>query len=121
MGMGWCRADTDPKKTYDLLTQYFEKGTATSNYELLRELVNIRRGSFDKMASFQERINYLRQRLENSPMKQGKEAYLWCALQAIEKEYTDLYNRAVVKMQAGTLEWGDLIAEFRQLAVTEAS
>ncbi len=121
MGMGWCRADTDPKKTYDLLTQYFEKGSATSNYEMLRELVNIRRESFDRMDSFQERINYLRQRLENTPLKLTKEAYLWCALQAVEKEYTDLYNRAAVKMQAGTLDWGDLMAEFRQLAVTEAS
>ena len=120
-GMGWDSTARDPKSTFDLLTQYFEKGSASSNYDLLRELVNITRGSFDRMESFQERINYLRQRLESSPLKQQKDAYLWCALKAVEKDYTDLYNRSVVKMQAGTLEWGDLMAEFRQLAVTEAS
>jgi len=120
-GMGWDSTNKDPKITFDLLSQYFEKGSATADYDMLRELVNIRRASFDKMEMFQLRINYLRQRLATSPLKQQEEAYLWCALQGIEKEYTDLYNRSVVKMQAGTLTWGDLMAEFRQLAVTEAS
>ncbi|KAK4235132.1 hypothetical protein C8A03DRAFT_18075, partial [Achaetomium macrosporum] len=52
-GMGWRSEDINPKKTYDFIVQYFERGTATSLYDMMRELVTIRREAFDKMESFQ--------------------------------------------------------------------
>ncbi len=34
-GMGWSAEDMDPKKTFDKITQYFEKGSADSNVKLI--------------------------------------------------------------------------------------
>jgi len=118
-GMGWKDAESDPKKTFDYLTQYFERGSPRSNYEMLREFVTIRREAFDKCESFQRRMNYLRQRLDTTTFKQSDQSYTWFALQGIAKEYPDLYNRSVVKIQDGNLTWSDLMVELRQLALDE--
>lgn len=88
---------------------------------MLREFITIRREAFDKVESFQQRMNYLRQRLTTSPFKQSDEVYTWFALQGIAKEYPDLYNRSIVKIQDNKLTWNDLMVELRQLAVSEAA
>ena len=59
-GLGWNVEDMDPKKTWDRLAQYFEKGSATSNFDMFNELTTIRCDSFDKVEAYQQRLNYLR-------------------------------------------------------------
>lgn len=120
-GMGWNSDDMDPKKTFDKLVQYFEKGGADTDVKLLHEFTTIRREKFDRMEAYQLRVNYLRDRLERTDFKMNEKAYTWLALRGIMKEYTDLYNRSVTNIQNDTLSWGDLMAEFQQLAVTEAA
>jgi hypothetical protein len=93
----------------------------TSNYDMLKEFVNIRRESFDRLDTYQQRVNYLRQRLDKTPFKMEERAYVWLALQGIAKEYPDLYNRSLTNIQADRLTWSDLMAELQQLSVTEAA
>ena len=102
-GLGWNVEDMDPKKTWDKLAQYFEKGSATSNFDMFNELTTIRCDSFDKVEAYQQRLNYLRQRLAGTPFKQTNEVYTWCALQGIAKEYPELYSRSLTNIQNNKL------------------
>ena len=120
-GMGWSAEDMDPKKTFDKITQYFEKGSADSNVKLIQEFTSIRRSSFDRIDAFQLRINYLRERVDKTDFKMNDKAYTWLALKGVATEYPDLYNRSVTNIQAGNLDWGGLMAELQQLAVTETT
>jgi hypothetical protein len=119
-GMGWNPEESNPRKTFEMVTQYFEKGSVDGNFKMLHEFVNIRRATFDKMETFQMRVNYLRNRLNNTTtFKMHDEAYLWMVLKGLAAEYPDLYNRSVTNLQNNNLSWGDLMAELQQLAVTE--
>ncbi|KAK4096005.1 hypothetical protein N658DRAFT_502080 [Parathielavia hyrcaniae] len=120
-GMGWRSSANNPKDTFDKLSQYFEKGASDNLANLLIELANIRRSSFDKMESFTLRLNYLRERLESTEFQQRNTAYVWLALKGIQREYSDLYNRMVAGMDAGTVTWESLMAELRQIAVAETT
>lgn len=116
-GLGWNVEDMGPKKTWDKLAQYYEKGSATSNFDMFNELTTIRRGSFDKVEAYQQRLNYLCQRLAGTQLKQTEEVYTWCALQGIAKEYPELHSRCLTNIQNNKLTWAHLMAEFQQLAV----
>ncbi|KAK3902929.1 hypothetical protein C8A05DRAFT_15089, partial [Staphylotrichum tortipilum] len=120
-GMGWDSEVTDPKKTFDKITQYFEKGSADSNVKMMQELAAIRRGNFDKMDSFQLRVNYLRERINKSEFKMEEKAYTWLALKGIMTEYPQLYSRMVTNIQNDNLSWGDLMAKLQELAVVESA
>ena len=59
--------------------------------------------------------------MDKTDFKMNDKAYTWLALRGIATEYPDLYNCSVTNIQAGNLDWGDLMAELQQLAVTEAT
>ena len=118
-GMGWKARDVDPKRTYDFVTRFFEKGAMDANVLMAQELANIHRSSFDKMEAFQSRVNYLRDRLNATRFKMHDEAFMWFVLKGIVKEYPDMYNRMSLSLHNDTLTWDDLMAELQQLAVTE--
>jgi translation initiation factor RLI1 len=65
-GQGWNVVDQNPKSTYDHLAQHFDKLTAKATYNLAAEMFPIRRENYDKFATFQNRLNYLYQRLGES-------------------------------------------------------
>lgn len=44
---------------------------------MMRELATINRASFAKMENFQLRVNFLRERLNNSDFQVKDKAYLW--------------------------------------------
>lgn len=120
-GMGWNSTDLDPKKTFDKLTQYFERGSVDGNATLNQELATIRRDKFASMEAFQARINYLKNRLqaEGSAFRMPDEGYIWMTLKGIAYEYPDLYNRCTIAMQNKTLTWSTLMEELQCIAVTE--
>jgi hypothetical protein len=118
-GMGWDSTANNPYDTFKKLAQYFEKGAADTHVKLLQEFAAIRRSSYDKMAAFQLRINFLRERLNSTEFRMTDKAYLWLVIKGIEEEYPDLYGRMVSGLDAGTVSWNSLMAELQQLAVTE--
>jgi hypothetical protein len=120
-GMGWDAQAMDPRETYLKLVQYFEKGSADSEVKMLQEFASIRRESFDKMENFQMRVNFLKERLDKSVFKMEEPAYTWLAMKGIMTAYPDLYSRCVTNIQTGIIDWGDLMAELQELAVTEAA
>jgi len=99
-GMGWNSTDLDLKKTFDKLTQYFERGSVDGNATLNQELATIRRDKFASMEAFQARINYLKNRLqaEGSAFRMPDKGYIWMTLKGIAYEYPDLYNRCSIAM-----------------------
>ena len=118
-GMGWNPREGDPKKTYDMVAKYFEQSSSDSNVKMAQELANIRRSKFGKMEAFQVRVNYLRDRLNDTAFKMSDDAYIWFCLKGIEKEYSSLYDRMVNSMESGNLTWGDLMIELQCLAVSK--
>ena len=120
MAMGWSATERDPKKTFDKIAQYFENGSADSDARRLQELYALRRERFDSMEEFMTRLGYLRDRLGRTEFKLADDgAYTWLAVKAVQKEYPDLYNRSVVKLQANNLTWSDFLAELWELNVEE--
>ncbi|KAK4119442.1 hypothetical protein N657DRAFT_684396 [Parathielavia appendiculata] len=121
IGMGWDADANDPKDTFLELTQYFQKGAADTNYNMMKEFMNIRRSSYDKMESFTHRLNHLRGRINVTEFKLDEKAYCWMAIKGFQQEYPDLYNRMVSGIESKTIAWSDIIAKLQQLAVSEAA
>ena len=119
-GLGWKSQDKDPKKTFDFVVQYFERGSVDSFVNLNRELITINPEKFDSLVSFQTRVNFLKERLQASEFKMDDKAYTWVVMKAIAPHYPDLYARCLARMQADALSWTDLMAELQALAVSQA-
>lgn len=118
MGMGWSATERDPKKTFDMITRYFEG--ADGDARLSQELHALRRERFDSMDDFIIRLGYLRRRVERTRFKMADDwAYTWLAVKAVEKEYPDLYNRSAVQLQRNNLTWKDFRAELWKLHFEE--
>lgn len=117
-GLGWSAKDTDPKKTFDFVIQYFKKGAMNTFFKLHQELAKTHCKDFDSLASFQTRISYLRERLEATDFKIGDRVYIWLALNGIASEYTDIHARCVARID--TMTWADLMAELQAQAVSES-
>lgn len=65
--MGWDITEQNPKSTLDKLTQYFDdEDSHEANYSLCRELFTIKRENYNKFSAFQHRLNYFRQRLDQT-------------------------------------------------------
>ena len=120
-GFGWDPTAMNPKDTFEKLCQYCEKGATDSSVKILQEFATIRAAKFDKMSSFQVRINYLRQQIDTTVFKMCDDAYLWLAIKGIQFEYPDLYNRSVTTITNKTLTWASVMAELQQLAVSQNS
>ncbi|KAL2192535.1 hypothetical protein P885DRAFT_27796 [Corynascus similis CBS 632.67] len=122
-GLGWDAFDIDPKKTFDKLTQYFEDDTLNSQSKMMREFSNIRRDMFASMDAFQERINYLKNRLQanGSLFKLPDEAYILLTLDGIAHEYPDLHHRCIISLENKTLTWSILMRELQRIATSESA
>jgi hypothetical protein len=119
-GMGWDGSDSDPKKTYDKLCQYFQNTVSDGPYDDLQEYVAIRCGKFDKMDSYQARLNYLRQQIDAcKDITLTDTGHLWMAVRGIEQEYPELYHRMAAGIENKTLTWADLMTEFQRMAVKQ--
>ncbi|EAQ84778.1 hypothetical protein CHGG_08792 [Chaetomium globosum CBS 148.51] len=120
-GQGWKVTDQDPKSTFDHLTQHFDKYTHKATYDIAREFFNIRRGDYDKFTTFQIRLNYLYQRINETDYKMQESAATLNAIQAISDAYPDLYTRSMTNLRNNKLSWADLMLEFNELASQEAT
>ncbi|KAJ4286013.1 hypothetical protein N0V88_008166 [Collariella sp. IMI 366227] len=117
--MGWDGTVNNPKATFTLLSNYFEKGSADSNVMMLQEFATIRRKNFGKLETFQSRVNFLRTRLNATTFKMSDDAFIWMTLKGIAKEYSTLYERLVILTETGALTWGDLMMELQRISVDE--
>ncbi len=118
--LGWNADDNDPKKTFDLITQYFESGSIDGNFRLHQELATIRREKFDSVEAYTAHVGYLRDRIDKTDFKLTDNGYIWSLVKGIQKEYPDLYNRSVVALQSKTITWKSIMAELYQLSVEES-
>ncbi|KAK4243606.1 hypothetical protein C7999DRAFT_36047 [Corynascus novoguineensis] len=114
-------SDLNPKSTFDKLTQYFEEDTLDSQGSMMHELATIRRATFASMDAFQERVSYLRDRLqpEGTPFRLPDEGYMLMTLRGISHEYPDLHHRCMASLENKTLTWTALMREFQRIATTE--
>ncbi|KAH6650571.1 hypothetical protein F5144DRAFT_51299 [Chaetomium tenue] len=116
-GMGWDITERNPKSTLDKLAQYFNKDTHEANFLLCREMFTIKREDYDKFSTFQHRLNYLRQRLDQTKSwKMTENAATIRALEAIATAHPDVYNRFIAKAHNNELSWAALMVEFRAIS-----
>lgn len=108
---GWSAKDLNPKKTFDLLVQYFERDALETALGLHHELITARCQAFDCLETFQARIIYLKDRLETTDFRMNEKAYTWLALKGIAHKYPRVYERCLPRIE--TLTWAGLMAEFR--------
>ncbi len=106
---GWSAKDTDPKKTFNLVIRYFERGALETSFDMHHELVTARCEAFDSLASFLTRITYLKERLEDTDFRMNEKTYTCLALKGIASKYPDICTRWVPHMEAVT--WGELMGE----------
>ncbi|KAJ4286891.1 hypothetical protein N0V88_007835 [Collariella sp. IMI 366227] len=88
--MRWDGTLNNPKPTFTLLSNYFEKVPADSNVMMLQEFATIRHKNFCKLETFQSRLNFLRTRLNPTTFKMSDDAFIWMTLKGIAKEYLTL-------------------------------
>ena len=118
--MGWNAEENNPKKTFDLIRQFFESGSVDGDFRLHQELATIRREKFDSVEAYTAHVGYLRDRIDNTHFKLTEFGYIWSLVKGIQKEYPDLYNRSAINLQNKTITWKGVMAELYQLGVEES-
>ncbi|KAK1771454.1 hypothetical protein QBC33DRAFT_154695 [Phialemonium atrogriseum] len=103
---GWDATDAkmDPKKLYDLVHRAIPRVSEGAAGQLMKQLCEIKRVNFDSMAKFQDRVQYLKRRLQEMGCGMEEKAMMWIVINGLEG-YENLQRFLIRDLNAGTLDW----------------
>lgn len=61
--LGWNARSVNPKKTYEILIEYFTQSTDDEVYNILKECITSKRSNFNSTSAYQNRMVHLKKRL----------------------------------------------------------
>jgi hypothetical protein len=107
-----------------LIGKYFEIHSGEYLVSLLLELVTAKPRRFPSIPAFQNRMTFIKERLQDSEFKMSNYCFTWILLRCIQVEdlsnmHRDggVYCRCLTRMTAGNLTWEDAMDEMQAGAI----
>lgn len=119
--MGWDAQAMDPRRTFLMLTQYFEGRSSNSDTLMAREFEHIQRNNFSTWGAFLLRISYLRVCLDQTAFRKTERAYTAMVLEGLRTSFPMVHNALVARFISWKSGWGwnDLMAELGEVAAAD--
>src|SRR5580700_2974952 len=119
---GWNPLEEEnPKTIYDLVLRVIPSTSEEAVMSLYLELSKIDRAKYDSLSSFQDRVTYLKGRLETLKCPISERGCVILVVGALKNTYPDWYNFLYYDFEKGDLTWTKLMEDISKRANQELS